>query len=93
MPARISREHLTDESLNRARLMLLTQVSSLGTLMHRYKDDTEVVYALKKDEDALLDVLGILIGEQRMRRFEDEDAAEYAAADVGDPSERHEEQS
>lgn len=75
MSARISRQYLSDDSLDRARQMILAQLSTLGTLRHRYREDPEVEYALGRDENALSDVLGILLIEQRERRYEDADAA------------------
>lgn len=75
MPARISRQYLSDDSLNRAKKMLTAQVSTLGTLIHRYADSPEVSYELSRDDDAVSDVLGILLYEQRMRRIEDADDA------------------
>jgi hypothetical protein len=73
--ARISREHLSDESLGRAVKMLSAQLSMLGTLTHRYREEPEVTYELGRDDDALCDVLGILLGEQRSRRLDDAEAA------------------
>lgn len=75
MTARISREHLSDESLNRARMALLQQLSTIGATLHRFRDNSEITYEVKKDEDAVCDVLGILLHEQRMREIEDADMA------------------
>lgn len=73
--ARISRVHLDDDSLARAIKMLGAQLGILGTFTHRYREMPEVGYELKRDDDAVCDVLGILLNEQRHRRFEDEDTA------------------
>lgn len=78
MPARISRQYLSDDSLGRAIKMISAQVSNIGTLTHRYRDEPEVTYYLAKDDNALCDVLGILLGEQRARRIEDSENAEEA---------------
>lgn len=91
MPARISRQFLTDEALDRAKKMLTAQVTALGPLIHRYSDNAEVANELSRDEDALSHLLGILLYEQRMRRIEDRGTAEYAAAEVEDPAEGREE--
>jgi hypothetical protein len=75
MAARISRQYLSDDSLGRAVKLLSAQITTLGTLTHRYRDDPEVAYVLGRDDDALCDVLGILLGEQRGRRIDDADEA------------------
>lgn len=72
MPARISREHLSDDSLSRAVAMMGAQLSQLGSLIHRYREDPDVEYTMRRDDDALCDVLGILLYERRMRGIEDE---------------------
>lgn len=72
MPARISREHLSTESLHRAIPALHAAISNVGATIHSHKGDPEVEYALRKDDNALSDVLGILLHEQRMRGIEDE---------------------
>ena len=46
MPARISRQYLSDDSLGRAIKMISAQVSNIGTLTHRYRDEPEVTYYL-----------------------------------------------
>lgn len=51
--------------------MMGAQIATLGTLIHRYRGDNEVEYVLRRDDDALCDVLGILLNEQRQRRIED----------------------
>lgn len=79
MPARISREYLGDESLGRAIKIMSAQLSTLGTLAHRYRDNPEITYEMSRDDDALCDVLGILLGEQRSRRVDDADTAALAA--------------
>jgi hypothetical protein len=78
MGARISREHLSDESLARCRKLLLSELTTLSALAHRYRDNPEVVYELSRDDDALSNLLGILLGEQRGRRWDDAEAAEPA---------------
>jgi hypothetical protein len=58
MGARISREHLSDESLARCRKLLLSELTTLSALAHRYRDNPEVVYELSRDDDALSNLLG-----------------------------------
>jgi hypothetical protein len=74
--ARISRDHLSDESLARCRKLLLSELTILSALAHRYQDNPEVVYELSRDDDALSDLLGILLGEIRGRRWDDAETAE-----------------
>lgn len=71
--ARISRTFLPDDSLNRAVRAMLSSLSMLGAVAHAHRDDNEVAYALKQDDDALCDVLGILLNEQLHREIEDAD--------------------
>lgn len=74
MGARISREHLSDESLARCRKLLLSELTTLSALAHRYRDSPEVTYELSRDDDALSNLLGILLGEIRGRRLDDAEA-------------------
>jgi hypothetical protein len=75
MAARISRQHLSDASLDRAVSVLTAQLSALGALRHRYRTSPDITYEMDADDNAVCDVLGILLGEQRGRRLDDAEAA------------------
>lgn len=75
MTARISRDYLSDETIARARKAMLAQLSMIGAMTHRFRDDYEIVDELKRDDEALCSVLGILIGEEHARSIEDRENA------------------
>lgn len=72
-PPRISRDYMSDDELARARNAMLAYTSMLGTLQYRFTkdDDLEAVRALRRDEDAMGAVLGILVTEIRQREIDD----------------------
>lgn len=66
---RISRDHLTDAALTRARSVLNAHLTTLNVLRHRAHalDETETATSLRLDEDALTDVATVLLIEQQQR--------------------------
>lgn len=74
---RISRIDLNDDELSRACSSLLAYSSMLGGLQHRLlnmENTDEMINELRKDDDAVLIVLGMLEREQVARRKDDREA-------------------
>lgn len=74
---RISRNDLNDDELSRACSSLLAYSSMLGGLQHRLlnmENTDEMINELRKDDDAVLIVLGMLEREQVARRKDDREA-------------------
>jgi hypothetical protein len=77
MRLNVSRDDFTDDELSRACAALLAQTSILGAMQHRFGKvgAVEAIEELKKDEDAIGFVLGMLLQEQVERRKDDAEMA------------------